>query len=75
MVKNKPKWSPFLHGISAFSGVAGIFALIFSWISSIAGTFMGMTEEHWFNDSVGLLLVSITFGVGTLIHLSEEKRK
>ena len=67
------KWSPILHGISATAGVLGLGALIATWIASVNGQFLGMTEEHLFNDATGLLLASIAFGIGTLIHLKGEK--
>jgi len=71
----KKKWSPILHGIAAVSGVVGILALIGYWISLVNGTFLGLSDTHLFNDVVGLLLVSIAFGIGTLVHLQEEKRR
>jgi hypothetical protein len=67
------KWSSILHGISATAGVLGLGALIAAWIASVNGGFIGMTEEHLFNDATGLLLASIAFGIGTLIHLKGEK--
>ena len=67
------KWSSILHGISATAGVLGLGALIAAWIASVNGGFIGMTEEHLFNDATGLLLASIAFGIGTLIHLKTEK--
>jgi hypothetical protein len=67
------KWSSLLHAIAAIAGVVGLGALIATWIASVNGGFMGMTEEHLFNDATGLLLASIAFGIGTLIHLKGEK--
>ena len=67
------KWSPTLHGISAISGIVGALALIGAWIAG-TGTFLGFSQEHLFNDSVSLLLVSIAFGIGTLIHMQEESK-
>jgi len=68
------KWSPILHGIAAVAGIAGTLALLAAWIAGWRGTLFGLTEQHFFNDAMGLLLVSIVFGVGTLVHLKEEKR-
>ena len=76
MVKKKIKWSPILHNIAAFSGVVGGFALFAAWIAAWGGgTFLGQTEVHLFNDAKGLFLASIAFGIGTLIHQNEEKKK
>ena len=69
------KWSPTLHAIAAISGIVGFLALILYWILGAEGTFLGLPQIHFFNDAVGLLLVSIAFGIGTLIHLQGEKRK
>ncbi len=68
------KWSKILHGISAVAGIFGLLALISFWFGLATGTtFFGNTPDHAFDDAVGLLLVSIAFGIGTLIHLKEEK--
>ena len=48
--------------------------LISAWIAG-SGTFLGFTQEHLFEDTKSLLLVAIAFGIGTLIHQNEEKRK
>jgi len=67
------KWSPYLHGIAATSGVVGALALIGAWIATFNGTFLGFSQEHFYNDAMNLLLVSIAFGIGTLIHMKQEK--
>ena len=68
------KWSPTLHGISAVSGILGALALIGAWIAG-TGTFLGFSQEHLFEDAKALLLVAIAFGIGTLIHQNEERKK
>jgi len=68
------KWSPILHGVAATAGIIGVLALIAAWIAALQGSFLGFSEEHFFNDAKSLLLVSIAFGIGTLIHLKEEKK-
>ena len=68
------KWSPILHAVSAITGILGFLALVVYWILGAEGTFLGLPQVHFFNDAVGLLLVSIAFGIGTLIHLKEEKK-
>ena len=67
------KWSPILHKIAYSSGVLGVLMLFGAWIATYQGSFLGMSEEHLFNDVKSLLLVSIAFGIGTLIHRTEEK--
>ena len=67
------KWAPILHGISTTAGVLGTIMLFGAWIAGFQGSFLGMSEEHLFNDTKSLLLVSIAFGIGTLIHRTEEK--
>ena len=66
------KWSPTLHGISAISGITGALALIGAWIAGTE-TFLGFSQGHLYNDAMGLLLVSIAFGLGTLMHMWLEK--
>ncbi len=61
--------------ISAVSSVTGALALIGTWIAGSDGTFLGLSEAHLFNDVVGLLLVSIAFGIATLIHQHDELKK
>ena len=70
----KTKWSPTLHKIACVLGVVGTLAIVAAWIASRQGSFLGMSEIHLFNDAKSLLLASIAFGVGTLIHQNEEKR-
>ena len=69
------KWSPTLHGISAIAGIAGLLSLIGAWIAGLTGTVFGLNEAHLFSDANALLLVSIAFGIGTMIHLQEEKNR
>jgi len=69
------KWSQILHIVAFISGIVGVLALIGAWIATANTIFLGLSEEHLFNDAIALLLVSIAFGIGTLIHQNEEKKK
>ena len=69
------KWSPVLHGVAAITGVIGLLTLILWWITLWIGwTPFGVTQDHIYNDAVALLLVSIAFGIGALIHQNQEKK-
>ena len=68
------KWSTILHGVSAIAGIVGALALVGAWLAGNA-TFLGFTQGHLFNDAQTLLLASIAFGLGTLIHQKEEEKK
>ena len=67
------KWSPILHGIAATASILGVLALVAAWIAG-GGTLFGLSQEHLFEDAKALLLVSIAFGIGTLIHQQQEKK-
>jgi len=69
------KWSKLLHGVAAVAGVIGVLALFAAWIAAWQGSFLGMSEEHLFNDAKSLLLASIAFGIGTLVHQHDKKKK
>lgn len=70
------KWSLVLHAVAAISGVLGVLALLSFWFGLATGkTFLGNTPEHAYDDAIALLLVSIAFGLGTLIHQNQERKK
>jgi len=70
------KWSPILHGVSAIAGIVGILTLLGWWIvlAKTVGFSKMFSPEHMYDDAVVLLLVSIAFGIGTLIHLRQETK-
>ncbi|MCP6720295.1 MAG: hypothetical protein KJI72_03205 [Patescibacteria group bacterium] len=69
------KWSPILHGVAAIAGILGVLALLSFWFGLATGTtFLGNTPEHAYDDAVVMLLVSIAFGIGTLIHQRQEEK-
>jgi len=70
----KTKWSPILHGVAAIAGTAGILAVFAAWIAGNA-TYLGISQANYFENAKVLLLVSVAFGIGTLIHLHGEKKK
>lgn len=70
------KWSPILHGVAAIAGILGVLALLSFWFGLATGTtFLGNSPEHAYDDAIALLLVSIAFGIGTLIHRSQERQQ
>ena len=69
------KWSPILHGISAISAIVGFLALIMWWIVLAREGASPFSAEHLYDDARALLLLSIAFGIGTLIHRQGEKSK
>lgn len=66
------KWSPILHGVSAVSGILGLLSIIGAWLARESGTVLGLSQGHLYNDATVLLLASVAFGVGTLIHRAKE---
>ena len=69
------KWSPILHGVAAISGVVGLFALVMWWIALLREGASPFSAEHLYNDATALLLLSIAFGIGTLIHQNQERKQ
>jgi len=68
------KWSPILHGISAISGIVGFLVLIGWWIVLAKAGTSPFSAEHLYDDAIALLLLSIAFGIGTLIHQKQEQK-
>ena len=68
------KWSPILHGISAIFGILGVVALITFWIAAAKDGVQIFSQDHAYKDAMVLFLASIAFGIGTLVHLREEKK-
>jgi len=70
------KWSPILHGVAAFTGIAGAGVVILWWVTlaRIDGLSSMLTPEHMYDDARILFLASIAFGIGALIHMKLEKR-
>ena len=69
------KWSPLLHTIAAIAGVLSLAALIVFWITSAQEGVRLFSSEHAWKDVVGLALVSIAFGIATIIHKGQEEEK
>lgn len=65
------KWSEGLHWIAAISGIAGAVALAGAW-SAGDGTFLGFSQQHLYNDAMGLFLGSIAAGIGAGYHQKEK---
>jgi len=68
------KWSPILHGIAATSGIVGFLVLIGWWIVIAKEGVSPFSAEHLYDDAIALLLLSIAFGIGTLIHQKQEQK-
>ena len=68
------KWSPILHGIAAIAGILGIVTLLGFWIASANAGINPFSREHLYDDTIAILLVSIAFGIGALIHQKQEKK-
>lgn len=70
------KWSPILHKVAAVSGVVGLLALVMWWIALLReGTTSPFSAEHLYDDAIALFLLSIAFGIGTLIHQRKERQQ
>jgi len=70
----KIKWSSILHNIAFITAFLGVLALVVAWAVG-SNKLFGLSQAHFFEDAKTLLLVSIAFGIGTLVHQNEERRK
>ena len=68
------KLSKTLHFLSYTSGSIGVLALLGAWIAR-SGLFLGMSQQHLFNDAIVLILVAIWLNLSTLIHLKTENTR
>lgn len=57
------KKSSFMHRVSIFAGIWGIFALIGAWLAGENGTIFGFSQQHCFYDAIVLELISISAGI------------
>ena len=69
------KWSSILRGIAALTGIFGVITIFGAWIAGTSGAFLSFSQEYIYNNATVLLLASIAFGIGTLIHTSEEQQQ
>ena len=67
------KWSPILHGIATISGILGFFTLVIWWVVLFREGVSPFSAEHLYDDAIALLLLSIAFGIGTLVHQQQEQ--
>lgn len=67
------KWSPILHGIAAISGILGFLALVIWWVVLFREGASPFSAEHLYDDAIALLLLSIAFGIGALVHQQQEQ--
>lgn len=60
----------FFTGLGRAFIVAAILALIGAWITQLTGeTFLGMSQQHFFNDAMTLSLLGIALLLDALLHL------
>lgn len=69
------KWSSLLHTIAWIAGVLSLAALVVFWITSAQEGIRLFSSEHAWKDVIGLALVSIAFGIGTIIHKGQEEER
>ena len=67
------KWSPILHGIATISGILGFFTLVIWWVVLFREGVSPFSAEHLYDDAIALLLLSIAFGIGSLVHQQKEQ--
>ena len=57
------------------ASIVGGLALIGAWIAGADSTFIGHSQGRLYNDTEAFLLISIAFGIGTLIRQNEERNR
>lgn len=61
-------WAPILHALSVIAGFGGFLAVIGVWVTQQGREFLGLSQEHLFNDAIVLFLAAIVLALGTIIH-------
>ena len=72
---NNMKWSKILHFSILFTLPLGLIALVGAWIAGEGGTFLSFSQEHLYNDTNALFLLTIGLALGVLIHHQKEQNK
>lgn len=69
------KWSGKMHVATMAAAALGTLSLLGAWLVGDTGRILGLDREHLYLNAGVLLLLAIALGVGTVIHLLEEKRE
>lgn len=67
-------FSRLLHSICVVFGAAGALTLVGAWAAG-SGTFLGLSQEHLYSDTLALLTIGILFAIGSNYHQREEEKK
>jgi len=66
------KLSKLVHVASILLAILGALALIGAWLAGETGTFLGLSQEHLYNDAIVLELIAIGAAVCTMVRLQLE---
>jgi len=67
--QKKVRWIKITALIGRIIVILAVIALISAWITQLTGkTFLGMTQQHLFNDAMALALLAIAFFLDALLH-------
>ncbi len=68
------KWSGKMHVATMAVATLGALSLLGAWFVGDTGRILGLDREHLYLNAGVLMLLAIAFGVGTIIHLLEERK-
>ncbi len=67
------QWSGKMHMATMAVATFGTLSLLGAWFVGDTGRILGLDREHLYLNAGVLLLLAIALGIGTIIHLLEER--
>ncbi len=62
-----------MHGTAYVTGWLSVLALIGAWLAGENGTTLGFSQQHLYNDTIALALITIAVLLCAMIYLHQEQ--